>query len=142
MEGVVPQDCGDGFEDRRVEKIYFENYLVKKNRDGGNWTPGYGSEDRRVAITPHPYILVVSHQSSVDSCLFCRPPTRDCRLFNHYFYYPIFQSFQYFVLSFVWDFWICFDEFNQFFFYIQNIVIFTNFQSFFNRFIESWKTLQ
>lgn len=28
------------------------------SRDGGDRTPGYGSEDRRVAITPHPYFYL------------------------------------------------------------------------------------
>ena len=30
----------------------------RASRDGGDRTPGYGSEDRRVAITPHPYFII------------------------------------------------------------------------------------
>lgn len=39
----------------------------RASRDGGDRTPGYGSEDRRVAITPHPYfsIILINPFSSV-----------------------------------------------------------------------------
>ena len=30
MEGIAPQFCGDGFEDRRVEKGYIKEFKFKK----------------------------------------------------------------------------------------------------------------
>ena len=53
MEGIVPMDIGNGFRSLLCWKM-----RNKKNRDGGDRTPGYGSEDRRVAITPHPYLYL------------------------------------------------------------------------------------
>ena len=46
----------------KIHKIVIANHVIlfmlrlnfRKSRDGGDRTPGYGSEDRRVAITPHP----------------------------------------------------------------------------------------
>ena len=37
-----------------IQKNLNKCWEVLRSRDGGDRTPGYGSEDRRVAITPHP----------------------------------------------------------------------------------------
>lgn len=42
-----------------IQKNLNISWEILRSRDGGDRTPGYGSEDRRVAITPHPYLLYV-----------------------------------------------------------------------------------
>lgn len=48
----------DGNRELVPKPVVLKKKENKKNRDGGDRTPGYGSEDRRVAITPHPYFYL------------------------------------------------------------------------------------
>ena len=42
------------FGDKKISILSTNFFVCCEIRDGGDRTPGYGSEDRRVAITPHP----------------------------------------------------------------------------------------
>ena len=58
MEWIRP-DLSGTVSKTIVLKRVCKKFKLKKNRDGGDRTPGYGSEDRRVAITPHPYFSII-----------------------------------------------------------------------------------